>query len=535
MIPKIITSHILSNEKLEYNKKQIVNFFHPYGITTDNYSLSLISFIQNSPQRYFCPKSMDLAYEFFEKTLNTNPSILFDTFKEFSEEISHGLRLLKEINDLNFHESSPDTEVETIYFIDNELNPALLKLIEGPFGNLILPISALLRKNRNKQLDNLDLYNRVQELKNSTELNPLIIEYSNTIRNSIAHGKVSFQLEKILYKDKKETIVITYKEAIKKFDRMLDICNGMALGYQIVFAKKNSFFGEKSIPIPTSITENDLNECLSIPNWNILKIINSEILGNRSQLHIFVKNSFKSSDYVNFHSFRTAVLAEKHLPKYDRYFISLKSRKNELGWDIFDGANLERCRLSKNEDFLQYKDSRGDNFLFYIQPKSPIVLLKLFDRISTFKEILITKIRFSFKKHSYFKTRKVSTHKNRFHQVIIGSSVIYPKNNMDEKKIVLKFLEKIAKDVKKMSQYDKFYLKYLPIGYLKINVYNKDFRKKELGVSGLIPQLVCTIIKRKLKRIREIDIFEGTPQIIKGYRIVWNKSFLETLRKEPGN
>ena len=53
---------------------------------------------------------------------------------------------------------------------------------------------------------------------------------------------------------------------------------------------------------------------------------------------------------------------------------------------------------------------------------------------------------------------------------------------------------------------------------------SKDFRVRKLGVSGLIPELICTIELKKLKRIKCPDIFGGKPEVIRNFRVVWNSN-----------
>ena len=63
--------------------------------------------------------------------------------------------------------------------------------------------------------------------------------------------------------------------------------------------------------------------------------------------------------------------------------------------------------------------------------------------------------------------------------------------------------------------------KYLPVGFIKLNVYTKDYRLRDLGNSGLIPDLICTIEYKRLKEIQTIDIYGGISEVVGDIRIVW--------------
>ncbi|MBA7586038.1 hypothetical protein ES708_28034 [subsurface metagenome] len=80
---------------------------------------------------------------------------------------------------------------DLINFIDKEVHFNLLKIYETAFYNFLLIIAKFSRISRGKKADGLDLYNVVEEIKN-TEFDFVSNVYNNTIRNGIAHGKVVF-------------------------------------------------------------------------------------------------------------------------------------------------------------------------------------------------------------------------------------------------------------------------------------------------------------------------------------------------------
>lgn len=79
------------------------------------------------------------------------------------------------------------------------------------------------------------------------------------------------------------------------------------------------------------------------------------------------------------------------------------------------------------------------------------------------------------------------------------------------------------KKSKKRLKYRIF--RFLPISYIRITIYEKDLRKRQLRSSGLIVNLVCSITVNNSKKIKNIDFIGGKVEQKGKYRIVWNKNW----------
>ena len=123
--------------------------------------------------------------------------------------------------------------------------------------------------------------------------------------------------------------------------------------------------------------------------------------------------------------------------------------------------------------------------------------------------------------------RDTRIHRNKSHSVINGGIVIKSNSSIPIDDLIRTYCSSIvrkairfARKRAKMTNISK----YLRIGYLRVGIYSKDFRIRKLRNSGLIPELLCTIEFKRLRRIRTIDIIGGKPETIKKFRIVWNKN-----------
>ncbi|MEC7277663.1 MAG: hypothetical protein VXV96_15185 [Bdellovibrionota bacterium] len=532
VIPSILEHHPFTKEELIREKEWILSEFSEFDVNEKNFSPSLFRYLSKIPDRFFCRETFFEVNIFFDNYLQNNEALLCDTFYKYKNEISIGLNSLFEINSLDFHERAIEySDAETFYFLDTKLHPTLLKLVEGAFSNLILPISAFLRLNRSKSLDGLDIYNCVAELKKAN-LNKTIQEYSNTIRNSIAHGSVKFNVNEIVYADKKNSETLAIYDVIRKFDKFIDICNGLSLAVILFHSKCLSKDLNSDEKLIKGLAEQDLKHVLKSPGWEVDRVLESETTNQEKQLNIFVKNKSFGFNKVNFHSMRTGVITEKYISGYDRYFVHIKSKFNKVGWDILEGDKLHRNRIDHENGLERYSDVRGDGGFFFWPFKIPRIIFKAETLLYSFHSAKVHFLREWRKAFPRFHhLRKYSIHRNGFFSVAHASILLLGTDEEKEVETIGNQLKKIMKGTtKEVKRKYSFFslLRYLPVGYMKINVYNRDFRERQLGVNGLPKELICTVLKQRIKRIKEIDIIGGTPEVVGNYRIVWNKAFLDS-------
>ena len=518
----------LTEELHKYKRKKINSEF-PI-LNTSNYAyLSIWEYLNNIPKRFYSKNACEDIYDFLESIKEEEPNTLVEILNNYDKILSIGFRSLSEINSLNFHDMVlPSNEYDLMSFLDIYIHPNYLKLIEGVYSNLILPISANQRIKRGAGFERFDVFNRVEDLK-GTSYKYLSTPYNNTIRNAIAHGKVVFKHGNIIYEDKKKKIVLSSRDTINLFDDMLDISNGLSLGFCLFYFTNLEFLEEYGIITPLPIMIEELRAETNAPGWKIRGYLESEIFDNRSQLIIFVKNCFLDRIMLNYHVFSSAIFAEKFTPGYQRYFFSLDSKYSLPGWAAFDGFELSKLRNHHINNIQDYYKTLEDEMIFFIPKyKLPRIVFKM----ATFISIIRINLRVTWRefKENYYKLfikpREMTIYQNKFHSIIKGSVIVKPNSNMPIDELIRNYSGSIVrKSIKTARKNAKItdISKYLPVGYLRISIYTKDFRVRKLKNSGLIPELLCTIEFKRLERIRTIDIIGGRPEIIKKIRIVWNE------------
>jgi hypothetical protein len=470
-------------------------------------------------------------HKFLENIKENDPITLVKILKDYDRLLFLAFKSLDEINSLKFHDMElPSDEYDLMQFFDNYIHPAYLKLTEGVYANLILPISAYHRMKRNKKLEGFEVYNRVEELK-STQYEYLSDAYNKTVRNAIAHGNVIYKQRDIIYEDKEgKPITLSSGDIINLFDNMLDICNGLSLGFCLFCFTSLKFLEKHGIDIPPPIMIEELRAETDAPDWEIKGCLESETLDNRSQLNIFTRNWFFDGLKLNYHVFRSAILAERFAPGYKRYFFRLDSKYSLLCWAGFDGSELNRLR-TQNDSKLQDYANVLENGQIFFNPK--IKLPRFVFRISTLLSVMKIIIPIKWREFKetrlplFIDPRNTRIHRNKFHSVINGGVIIKPNLSVPIDELIRTYCSYIVKNTVKTARKRARITdisKYLRLGYLRISVYSEDFRIRKLRSSGLIPELLCTIEFKRLRRIHTIDIIGGKPETVKRFRIVWNKN-----------
>lgn len=459
----------------------------------------------------------------------SNQSNFIQYIEENNLLLSNALLHLDEINSFSWHDTKiPINDIDQLKFIDQLIHPAYLRLTEGVLTPLLHPVAYFSRLDRVKGVDGLDIWNIIEEVKN-TRLKDAIIGYNSLMRNGIAHGGITYLENEIKYIDKRgneDTIFIW--DVMRTFDNLLDVCNSLAFALSLFLLLKET----KGYKLPQEVLYEELKASCKLPFWNVDACIPTETLKG-TQLVIYTTAKTRDYDKVKFSSFQTGILAAILSKGYDRYFVSIKSEIALPGWAAFDGKKISQ--LAKNRDFsvLDCGDILEDGLVFYV-PK--FKLPKLLSFANTF--IISFKVHASLFALEFqnnmgspiIEIRNISIHRNGWRLVLKGEVVIYSKTININKEIIYSSLRRIVrKSVKKAKrEYSFFHLfRYLPLGFVYLSIFKNDYRKRRLSSFGLGSDLICTIRILRIKRIKQPDIFGSTIEERGKYRIAWNKSWLE--------
>lgn len=533
-LDKLFETNPLTKELQKERLKKIVSEIPILKECAHEKYLSLWKYIEHEPEKFYKKQAYYDIFQFLEDLKSNDIQSLLLILNEFNNYSFFALTSLEDINSLNFHDTKvPDNEYELITLLDTYFHPSYLRLTEATYSNLIFPLSCYQRIKRSAKLEGFDLFQRVEELKKTTKYNYLTSPYCNTIRNAVAHGKITYKPPSTtIYHDKNVSLDMNSRRIIDFFDEMLDICNGLSLGLRLFYFTNLDFLEKYGIKIPFPVVIEELKAELNAPGWEIKRCFESKTIDNRSQSLIISQNTFLDPLKLNYYVFRSAFLAEKYAPGYERYFFRLISKYSLPGWAAFNGTELTKQRTQNNTKTADYSNVLEDNLIFFVPKlKVPKIFLKFSTLVSSFRiqlPLKIAEMKVALNPIS-LEIRDTMIHRNGFFSIVKGVVIVKIAQNSTLDDLIKENYELIIRNViksarKKARKIDVS--RYLLIGYIHISVYSEDFRIRKLVNSGLIPELVCTIEKNRLKRIKQIEIFGGVAEKRGKSKIVWNKNYL---------
>jgi hypothetical protein len=524
--PLLRATHARMRDEIQEMFPELIKCSH-------NHFLSIHKYIRRSPQRFYSNSVYVNFLEWLEDRNRKDQTTFQKYLSEQDTILNRAFLHLEEINNLDWHDYFEKIDdFELIRFIDQQIHPTYLRLVEAVFTPLCRIIAHFTRVDRGKGTSGLDLWQVVKELEKMS-LDEIVTPYKHIIRNAIAHGGITYFQKEILYRDKKGNEEIHGDtDIIRIFDDFLDTCNALALAFSL-FLLANQPKGYK---LPQQLLLDELKEETMAPWWEVVGCTPSKF-NNLNQLIVYVRP--RTSDYgkVQISTFQTGVLAEKFAPGYDRYFFSLRSLSAWPGWAAFDGRKLCEIRNKKNAVIEDYKGAIEDNLIFYVpRIKTPKLIARIQNIILSYKLHIPLVLSDAKKQLDWPKiyVREANIHKNAWGSVLNGSVFLeFPVGQITQEN-VRKFRRKILRKVLTEARYKASVLeisRYLPLGFARVSIFCKDYRRRRLSGFGLGRHLVCTIQVKRIQRIQSPDIFGATIEQIGGYRIAWNKAWLQ----ENGN
>jgi len=524
-----IWKNVLMRNHHERQRKRIEELIPQLAICGHQHYLSLHKYISDSPERFFAREVFLRFYHFIEERHRSASHILRDYLKEKANRLDSAMFFLTEINHYVWHDALEQLdEYEFIRFIDQKVHPAYLRLTEAAFYPMIHIAAFFSRKDRGKETEGLDLFCAVEELR-QTDLSFLVSVYRHIVRNSIAHGGVQYLQKEIRYEDKKGNQErLSDTEVVRLFDDLLDVCNAMALGFK-VFALAHLADG---CVIPQQLLLEELQAETESPWWHIEGCIPCQLL-DKKQLLIYARPKTRDYFKVQFYSFLSAVLAEQFAPGYDRYFLSLRSTRSLPGWGAFNGQRIRAAREKTPKSLLDYTGILENDLLFFVpRPRLPRFLGKIVSYWHSFTlhlPFVFANIRES-QGIPQMTPRYASLHRNGALAVLNGSVVLESPQGEVDKELVKRSCRKIIHlTASKARMGCRFWdmARVLPLGYARVNLFLRDYRKRRLSSFGLGSDLICTVQFKRLSRIQAPDIYQSEIEIYTRYRIAWNRAWLD--------
>jgi hypothetical protein len=510
----------------DWKRSELLRRLPDTASCADGQVLSLFQYLSESPQKYYSRQAQQIYLAFLSDLTSGRPAELKAYLDDHLPRISSAHFFLGEINAEPWHETSEGfDDYDTLRFLDRRVHPAYLRLVEGVLYSLIHNAAWFQRTSRSAGTDGLDIFNAVQELIGTT-FEPLVKPYRNVVRNGIAHGGVAFGRNEVEYTDKKgnsETLATT--EVIRLFDDLVDICNGVALASRIFFLSRPASSREP----PRAVLLDELRAETESPWWRVEGAVPSTV-PQGSQLILYARPNTRDALKVQYYSFLTAVLCEHLAPGYDRYFLSLRSQVALPGFAAFDGRALAAIRVAgptSENDYQGVLEKGG--LLFAPRVRLPRLLGKVDSLFRIFLSVGRAALRSArlTAGRPVLEVRRAQLHRNGLRTVLNGTVLFETQTGSPEPKEILENLHGILRQSTRSARRKARCLRWLPLGWARIAVVQRDYRARRLLSFGLHEDLVCTVQISRISRINAPDILDSTVEQHGKYRVAWNRGWLE--------
>ena len=468
----------------------------------DNF-LFIYKYIQDSPQRFFTHSVYSIFLNWLKERNRTGKVALQQYLHENDAELNRAFQHLEEINKLEWHDffKQPD-DFELIRFIDQQIHPTYLRLIEAVFTPLARMVVHFSRMDSGKGTDGLGLYAVVQELA-ETSFREAVSPCKHIVRNAIAHGGITYLQNEIIYRDKKGNEErCRDRDVIRIFDDLLDNCNALALAFSLFVLVCQS----DGYKLPQSLLLDELKEEIRSPWWEVVGCTPSVITGF-SQLIIYARSSTMDAAKVRISTLQTGVLAERFAPGYERYFVSIRSSLLSWpGYAAFHGEKLHSLRISPNVRLEDYSGVLQDSPIFYV---SKVKIPRFITRIQNMALSITINLPITLSENRRTNgwpeiyVREANIHRNSWGCVLNGSVHLVCQSDDTIQDIVRKFRKRIIQKALSAARHKTSIFsisRFLPLGFARISVFSKDYRRRRLSNFGLAKDLICTIQVKRINR-----------------------------------
>jgi hypothetical protein len=529
-------SEIFSNavmEKLHSLKRRLLlERFPMLSNCPTDYYLSLFNYIDRIPESIFSEEIFHLYLSWLESQHEINSIRIRDYLVKKEDGLNKAFLFLGEINRYSWHDSFEETDdYERIRFIDQQIHPTYLRLIEAIFYSFTHALAFLSRIDRGKGTEGLDLFNTTEEIKN-TGFSGLADLYNNTIRNGIAHGGIAYIEKEIRYRDDKgNEEVLSDNEIIRLVDDLVDACNGTALALKIfLFSHINDGY-----ILPKQMLLEQLQAETDTPWWHIVGCVPSR-LASQNQLIVYARPDSRDYYKVLYSTFLSGVLAEYFAPGYHRYFFSLRGPKALPGWAAFDGRRLLEIRNKGTRVLTDYRDALENNLVFYTPKlRLPRFLGKLDTFIQSFRihwPMVLSDLREKIGRPDIC-ARTSEIYRSGWGYGLKGSVVIPAVREPHGQDLIRancgRIIRAVLSDARRSISLTDI-THYLPLRYARISIFRQNYRKRRLRSFGLGVDLVATVQVKRLAKIRAPDIIGSQIEIKGRYRIAWNGKWIAQNR-----
>ncbi len=496
--------------------------FGPKGLCGSAADLALYRYLESIPERFF-----DRAVEievWAWMAVGGRVSALEQLIRDEPELLSNAFGVLSDVCALKWHDENDVRNSDELRFLDRDVHPTYLRLVEAVMHGFLRPFAAISRQERKVGTDKLDIFNVVDELA-ARGLARTTRNYDHVMRNGIGHGHVRYHGDDVIYENRGNSVQLRRAQVRARVDATIDDCNGIAVCLKTFLLARAA----RGAPLPRELATLALRELVAAPWWTVETALASDTAVG-SRLDVFVRVSTRNFNKVLFSSIQTAAFAENLCPGYARYFLSIQSEHAWPGWADFNGQILKQLREGGATDVHEYA-SALQGPVFFVPNRSMAWLTSKADvLLSAFQLRRQHLDAVAAVEAPHFIVRKTRAHRDP--RLVVDAYVVIRGGS---RRWLRENLVSISAAAVTETRRSSLLARTTPLGYVKIHLYSSDFRVHRLCSYGLGEDLIAVATLSRDPRKAVIDIRGSRVELVGQFRVAWNRlSVFDPDRAEFG-
>lgn len=336
------------------------NFEEFIDIPFNDFHLSLSRFSVKRPLKYVNRNLITELYGFILANSKEFKSAFIDSEDVINDSVFSLLRkgsFWEKEYGLDISTPTKIEEFETIW------HPEYVRFFESIYKKLLLPIIKTIDKKEKSNFEMTNEKNQTDKLKD-LNLNELLKGNNRVIRNSISHGKVSYDYSQIIYNDRHTTEQHFPSDLLRTFDLLVETCNSIVVTYLLLIARFYQSDKKVVSMLPLSLKFLFMDGLLSSEYFELLSFYKSTVNGS-PQLNIICDIKSANRTTHTFYSLNLCYYIFKHVDtNFGRFAISLECGKSITSSIFIDGKKL-RNSIRKNLSIDASKDVIETNMLWH--------------------------------------------------------------------------------------------------------------------------------------------------------------------------
>jgi hypothetical protein len=495
-------------------------------------------YAREQPWKFFNKELCRSALGAFNTIRSLDDEVLIRFFREGHGEIEIALRSLDTINRARYHDQNWWTvpELERIRSIRELIHPAYLQLCEGVLKTLLHPIAVFERRKRGSLSEAFKPDERVEEARRAGLGD--FEAFDSRVRNAIAHGSVAFSKDTIEYRDlaskHRRVRTTTPPETLRMFEDLLDTCNGLAAALRVLVLVDTKLFFSELAPVAPALVFPELQYQLDTAGWHVRDYLEFEYGDGQRDLNLFVDATYFDDYKTQLSVIRTAVFASRFAPSFDRCYVMLDRRGRIGGWGLFETKKVRE--LFGADEAGAYIEGLSEAAFVVMPLWRHFRVGRVLRLVGSIVDVFRTTwpaIRSRTQRPQVRNVRAI--YKPRY-ICITATTVLHIDDISSAVKYVAINVRALLRGAVRAGLRDKRtpkWLRWLPVGYVEVDVHLTDRRLSQLVSSGLGANLLCRIVRKTRGQIQILPLHESLPQKVADAIVFWNRAAIETLPATP--